>query len=173
MTTSIFAPATATPRVARVITLAEAQALIWQEAELLDTLGYKAWLDLWTAEGYYVIPTERGDGDPVVQLNLLYDDDAMRRMRVKRLTSGFAMASFPPARTVRTVSRFVVAASEPGLIAVRGAQILVEYKYDRTRIIAADVTYRIVATDDGLKLDQKVVTLINADDPLHGIGYLL
>jgi len=74
---------------------------------------------------------------------------------------------------VRTVSRFVVAASEPGLIAVRGAQILVEYKYDRTRIIAADVTYRIVATDDGLKLDQKVVTLINADDPLHGIGYLL
>ena len=128
---------------------------------------------LWTAEGYYVIPGERGGADIEASLNLLYDDANMRQMRVKRLTSGFAMASSPPARTVRTVSRFVVGASEPGTIEVRAAQVLVEYKYGRTRVIAADVEYRLVATADGLKIDRKLVSLINADEPLHGIGYLL
>lgn len=172
MTTSVFAPTTTTPTLPVEIAFAEAQAFIWREAELLDTLTYKAWLELWTAEGYYVIPGDRAGGDVTAKLNIVYDDDAMRRMRVKRLTSGFAMASSPPARTVRSVSRFVVGATGPGAIEVRGAQMLVEYKYERTRLLAADVEYRIVATAEGLKLDRKVVTLINADDPLHGIGYL-
>lgn len=173
MTTSVFAPTVTTEHLPVEISLAEAQALIWREAELLDTLDYKPWLELWVPEGYYVIPADRVGGEIIDKLNLLYDDDAMRRMRVKRLISGFAMASAPPARTVRSVSRFVIGASEPGAIEVRAAQLLVEYKYDRTRMLAADVEYRVVATQDGLKLDRKVVTLINADDPLHGIGYLL
>jgi hypothetical protein len=35
------------------------------------------------------------------------------------------------------------------------------------------VTYRLVRTDGGVALDQKVVRLINSDDALFGIGYLL
>lgn len=154
-------------------TLEEAIAFIWAEADVLDRLDYKAWLPLWTDEGRYIIPTERGIDDHDDRLNIVNDDAGMRAARVKRLLSGFSMSSAPPARTVRTVSRFVPQAGDEGGLTLRAAQILAEYKYERMRILAADVHYRIVRGVDGLKIDRKIVTLVNCDDFQHGIGYLL
>ena len=153
-------------------TMAEATAFIWAEADMLDRLDYKRWLPLWTDNGRYIIPTERGIDDYDDRLNIVNDDAEMRAARVKRLLSGFSMSSAPPARTVRTVSRFVPLAEDGGLT-LRAAQILAEYKYERMRILAADVVYRIVRGNDGLKIDRKIVTLVNCDDFQHGIGYLL
>jgi len=154
------------------IALEEAAAFIWREAELLDRQDYADWLDLWTDKGLYVIPIERGEVDPAGELNIAYDDAAMRRMRVKRLQSGFAMSSAPSARTVRTTSRFVPEPGEGGSVTVRCAQMLVEFKFERTRVLGADVTYRLVRRGDGLALDGKVIRLLNSDEPLWGIGYL-
>jgi 3-phenylpropionate/cinnamic acid dioxygenase small subunit len=186
--------------------LQEAIEFIWLEADLLDTQDYAAWLALWTGTGHYVIPIERvaagvgssADGrdgsdreDHAAQLNIIYDDHAMRAARVKRLTSGLSMSASPSARTCRTVSRFRRLDDADGATVIRCAQHLVEYKYDRTRILAADVTYRLVRTSTststststnistrpragaGLALERKVVRLINSDDALFGIGYLL
>ncbi|KAK0340290.1 hypothetical protein LTR94_031148, partial [Friedmanniomyces endolithicus] len=84
------------------------------------------------------------------------------------------MSSAPPARTVRTVSRFVLEARDESSITLRGAQMLAEYKYEHMRFLPADTRYRIVRAEDGsLLLDEKVVALINADDFQFGIGYLL
>ncbi|KQX18675.1 MULTISPECIES: aromatic-ring-hydroxylating dioxygenase subunit beta [unclassified Sphingomonas] len=160
-------PASAAP------SLQDAIQFIWAEADMLDRLDYRAWLPLWTEGGRYVIPTERDIADYDDRLNIVNDDAEMRQARVKRLLSGFSMSSAPPARTVRTVSRFVPVAVEDGAITLRAAMILVEYKYERMRTLAADVDYRIVATGDGLRLDRKIVTLVNCDDYQHGIGYLL
>lgn len=157
-----------------VPTLEEAAAFIWAEADLLDRLDYKPWLPLWSATGKYIIPTVRAPSDYADVLNIVYDDRELREARVKRLLSGFSMSSAPPARTVRTVSRFVVTASGPGVIAVRAAQMLAEYKYGHMRFLPADVSYRLVRGADGLLLiDEKIVTLINAEDYQFGIGYLL
>ncbi|CAN5155498.1 aromatic-ring-hydroxylating dioxygenase subunit beta [soil metagenome] len=154
------------------ITLDEAMAFVWAEAETLDRLAYKDWLKLWTDTGLYIIPIER-EGDPREALNIVYDNQDMRQARAKRLMSGFSMSSAPPARTIRTLSRFVVAEQGPGAITLRCAQILVEYKYTRTRTLAADVTYRLVRTADGIRIETKSILLINSDDGLFGIGYLL
>lgn len=160
---------------ARPIDLHAAAAFIWNEADLLDRYDYLPWLALWTEAGRYVVPIDRdADREPADALNIAYDDAAMRTARVKRLRSGFAMSSAPPARTARTVSRFVTTGSGPGWIEVRGAQHLVEYKFERTRMLAADVTYRLVRDPDGgVLLDRKEVRLINSDEPIWGIGYLL
>ena len=155
------------------ISLQEAAEFIWREADLLDELAYREWLKLWTADGLYIVPIDRDAEDHAAALNVLYDDQSMREARVKRLLSGFSMSSAPPARTVRTVSRFRVIEREPGVLSLRAAQHVVEYKYERTRVLAADVTYRLVRAGDDLALDRKVVRLINSDDALFGIGYLL
>lgn len=155
------------------ITLDEATRFIWAEADLLDRLDYKPWLPLWTQDGRYTIPVEHDADDFENQLNVAHDDAAMREARVKRLLSGFSMSAAPPARTVRTVSRFVVTGEQADAIELRAAMVLVEYKYERTRVLAADVTYRLVREDGVIKLDRKVVRLANCDDFLHGIGYLL
>ncbi len=152
--------------------LDEAIRLIWQEADLLDTHDYKPWLALWSETGHYIIPIERSVTDYGAHLNVAYDDAEMRQARVKRLVSGFAMSSAPAARTVRTVSRFRMLETGANLIVVRAAQHIVEYKYERTRVLAADVTYRLIRKNKDLKLEQKVVQFINSDDALFSLGYL-
>jgi len=151
----------------------EAIEFIWQEADLLDSRDYAPWLSLWTAAGYYVVPIERAGGDHAAELNIVYDDQAMRVARVARLNNGTSTSASPPARTVRTVSRFRFFGVQEGASIVRCAQQLVEYKYERTRILAADVTYRLVRAGDALAIDGKVVRLINSDEALFGIAYLL
>lgn len=155
------------------ITLDEATRFIWAEADMLDRLDYKPWLPLWTKDGRYTIPVEHDADDFENQLNVAHDDAVMREARAKRLLSGFSMSAAPPARTVRTVSRFVVTSEDAHAIELRAAMVLVEYKYERTRVLAADVTYRLVREGADIKLDRKVVRLANCDDYLHGIGYLL
>jgi 3-phenylpropionate/cinnamic acid dioxygenase small subunit len=155
-----------------VLDLTAATAFIWREAELLDLRDYDAWLALWTETGDYVIPVERGVADYAGALNIVYDNGAMRAARVKRLRSGLSMSANAAARTVRTVSRFVVASEGPGVIEIRCAQHIVEYKREQ-RMLAADVLYRIVTAGAGLALDLKIVTLIDSDEAQHGIGYLL
>ena len=155
------------------IGLQEAMEFIWREADLLDVQDYAAWLALWTITGHYVVPIERDSGDFAAHLNIVYDDHSMRIARVERLSSGSSMSAAPSARTVRTVSRFRIMAETPGGVEVRCAQHLVEYKYDRTRMLAADVTYRLVRRDSALALERKIVRLANCDDALFGIGYLL
>jgi 3-phenylpropionate/cinnamic acid dioxygenase small subunit len=163
----------AVPLDAPAIDLQEAIAFVWHEADMLDRLDYRPWLDLWADEGLYIIPTERDVADYAGALNILYDDAVMREARVKRLLSGFSMSSAPPARTVRSVSRFVATGDAPGVIELRAAMIVAEYKYERMRTLAADVDYRLIWQGCALKLDRKVVRLVNCDDFLHGIGYLL
>lgn len=155
------------------IPLQDAVAFIWREADVLDARDYEQWLRLWTAGGIYVIPIERDVIDHAGALNIAYDDGAMREARVTRLRSGYSMSATSAARTVRTVSRFVPLRDEPGALDVRCAQVIVEQKRDRTRVLAADVTYRIVRTEAGLALDGKVIQLIDSDEAQIGIGYLL
>jgi 3-phenylpropionate/cinnamic acid dioxygenase small subunit len=153
------------------ITLDEAIQFVWREADMLDRHDYQPWLKLWTTDGRYIIPVDRETEDYENVLNVAYDDAEMREARVKRLTSGFSSSAAPPARTIRTVSRFVVLDDADGM-RLRAAQQVAEYKYERTRLLAADVTYRLVRDGGMLVLDRKVVRLINSDDALHGIGYL-
>lgn len=156
------------------IAFADAVEFIWREADLLDRLDYRPWLDLWTDHGRYIIPIEHDAEDYEAVLNIVYDDATMRAARVKRLLSGFSASSAPPARTVRTVSRFVQQPSaDSGGIVIAAAQILTEYKYERLRIVPADVSFEIVAQEGALRMHRKVVKLINSSDAQQGIGYLL
>lgn len=155
------------------ISLMEAVEYIWREAELLDRQDYKAWLSLWSEEGLYVIPIQRGNADHSGELNIAYDNAEMRLARTKRLKSGFSISSAPSARTVRTLSRFVLEQGEGAGVEIRCAQHIVEYKFERSRILAADMTYRLERRGDRIVLAGKEVQLINSDDYLWGIGYLL
>jgi 3-phenylpropionate/cinnamic acid dioxygenase small subunit len=161
------------PTPLRGVELQEAIEFIWLEADLLDTQTYSEWLALWTTTGQYVIPIQRDGDDYAAQLNIVYDDQAMRAARVQRLMSGLSVSASPSARTVRTVSRFRRLDDVDGAAVIRCAQHLVEYKYDRTRILAADVTFRLVRAGSGLAMERKVVRLVNSDDALFGVGYLL
>ena len=162
---------------ARMITsqhadLLDAMTLIWTEAELLDQRAYDAWIALWDPHGLYVIPIDPDVEDFANTLNYLHDNDEMRRARVARLKSHHSMSATSAARTARTVSRFRVVDASPSAITIRCAQHLVESKRGIERTYAAEVTFILRRSDDGLLIDQKVVRLINSMDALGGVAYL-
>ena len=153
--------------------LAAVAEFIALEADLLDHYDYQAWLQLWVAEGKYVVPVEPDEQNFEDTLNYAYDNAAMRDMRVRRLTSGESMSASHAARTLRNVSRFRVLGTEPnGDIRARNAQTLVEYKFDRHRTFAANVDWTLRPDGDSFKIVQKVVRLLNGGDSLTGLTFL-
>lgn len=153
--------------------LGQAIAFIWQEAELLDRKDYAAWGRLWSEDGLYIVPIDPDTTDYASVLNYAYDDARMRQLRIERFTSGHSMSAADSAITVRTVSRFTLAEREGKEIEVRSAQILAAYKRGATTLFAGNLTHRIRMTAEGPKLVQKVVRLVNSQDALNALGYLL
>lgn len=157
----------ADPRVTRAV------QLVWHEADLLDRRQYEQWQDLYTEDGVYVVPIDATTEDFDNTLNMVYDDARMRRMRVTRMTEGYAIAAVDAARTVRTVSRFVVEAVTDEEVTLRSAQVLVAYKRGRHDLWAGDVTHRVRLRDDGDLIALKVVRLVDSEDAVPAAGFLL
>lgn len=156
------------------ISLSEVVEFIWREADMLDRGAYGDWLGLWTQGGRYVVPVDPTSNDFENTLSYINDDHAMRSMRVRRLTGGQSVSASHAPRTVRTVSRFVTLRAEAESYEVRCAQVLIAHKRDKTEMLAADITYRLVAGGaQGLAIDQKVVALANAADALNCYSFLL
>jgi len=153
--------------------LNQASAFIWQEADMLDHGEFAAWLDLWTDNATYIIPIDPLETDFENTLNYAYDDHHMRQLRVTRLTSGESISTTPRARTVRTLSRFRVLSDEDGIVTVRCAQNLREFRKDVFKHYTADITFQLVRDGDSFKIQRKLIQLINSTDTLAGIGYIL
>lgn len=153
--------------------LNQVTAFIWQEADMLDHGDFVEWLDLWTEDATYIIPIDPLETDFENTLNYAYDNHHMRQLRVTRLTSGESISTTPRARTVRSQSRFRLLADEGGVVTVRCAQNLREFRKDVLKQYTADVTFQLVRSDDSFKIQRKLIQLINSTDTLAGIGYIL
>jgi 3-phenylpropionate/cinnamic acid dioxygenase small subunit len=147
--------------------------LVWREARLLDSREYQEWDGLWAPGGRYVIPIDWETKDFESALNMVYDDERMRRMRIQRLTSGYSMSAVAAARTVRTVSRFVVVRSDEHSVELSSAQVLVGHKREETFVLGADLTHRIVFDDGAPRIALKVIRLVNSEESVSASGFLL
>ncbi len=158
---------------ASAISLDEAVHFIWDEAEILDRADYNAWQALWAEEaGFYVIPIDQDSDDFANTLNIVYDNAEMRKARAERLMAGFSISAAPAAKTVRTVSRFKITEAEGDMTTVTAAQHVIEDKFGRQRMFAMNLSYKLVKTDDGIRIHEKVVRLLNSDGVLTSISYL-
>ena len=154
-------------------TFARAIEFIWREAEMLDRRDYRAWLELWDASGFYVVPIDPQATDFAATLNYAYDDQHMRELRVQRMVSGYSASASDAARTVRTVSRFTLTSNAADVVEVKSAQVIVAYKRGASTIFAADLTHKISMADGEPRLVEKVIRLINSTEALNAIGFLL
>ncbi|WGT25643.1 aromatic-ring-hydroxylating dioxygenase subunit beta [Pseudomonas marginalis] len=153
--------------------LQEVTAFIWQEGDMLDHGEYDGWLKMWTEKGTYIIPIDPKETDFENTLNYAYDDHHMRELRVQRLTGGESISTSPQPRTVRMQSRFRVLADDGVQVTVRCAQNIREFRKENLKFYSADLTYQLIRSEGGFKIQRKVVSLINSDDALAGIGYIL
>ena len=138
---------------------------IYLEAELLDTMQWQAWLDLFHPKGRYWMPLEWQQQDPVLQPSLMYEDLLLLKVRVERLSGERTFSQKPKSRchhvlqTPQVDSRDVAANSYVTWTPIH----YVETRLDEQALYAAWVTHHLSVEDGKLKIKLKRVDLINCD----------
>lgn len=153
--------------------LLDAMAFAWLEADRLDHREFDDWLGMWTSDALYIVPIEPGVTDFAAHLNNAYDNAEMRAKRIERMMGGDSVSASPLAKTVRSLSRFRLLSDDGQTLEMRCMQTLTEYRRERLKTHVADLEFIFVREGAGLKIQQKVVRLINADNSLSGISYIL
>lgn len=152
--------------------LARVTAFLNLEADILDMKEYDQWLDLWLKEGLYIVPVDHDVDDYSETLNIAYDDDEMRQLRVARLKNGEAVSTADAKPTVRTVSRVRILDASPDLIHVRSAYCLFEDNKYGIRQFPANVEFKLVPNGDTFLIKEKVVKIMKSDQHLTTICYI-
>jgi len=145
----------------------DVEQFLYQQAELLDERSFEAWADLFTEDGTYWMPASEdqtvADGQP----NIFYEDFFLMRMRINRISHTRAHSQRPPNRTSHVVSNAVIEGldGKSGDVVVRSKFYVSEYRNDVLRHFAGKYRHDLQKTDDGYRIRQQRVDLVNAEGP--------
>lgn len=150
---------------------------VYKEARLADESRYDEWEALWTDDAIYWIPaTASGDADPAHQLSHLYDNRARLTTRVKMLKSGLRYSQLPASSMRRLVSNIEVEKTESGEFVIGANFILIELAIQANHelhVWAGRTIHKLRWVDDELKMFLKKVMLVNAEEPLPNLTFLI
>ena len=97
----------------------QVEDFLFREAALLDEWRLDDWVDLFTEDARYVVPTtDLPEGDPKRDLVFIDDDITRLRARAARLNSRHAHREYPSSRTRRFVTNVRVAETGGGELSV-------------------------------------------------------
>ena len=148
---------------------AECEAFLVHEAELLDDGRFQDWLDLFTADAWYWVPSEPGQDSPLTTVSLVYDDRRLLETRVRRLAGPRLHSQEPRSRTSRIVANVTVRERGPASSLVRSKLMMVEYRRGEQRLFAGTCLHELTRTPTGVKIASKRVDLVNCDAALDGL----
>jgi benzoate/toluate 1,2-dioxygenase subunit beta len=158
---------TAGPRANGIDLQREVEALLYRQSEALDNKEWKAFIDLFAADGMYWMPPAphytTWDGAP----SIFAEDRDMMTVRMKRVTHPHAWSQQPEWGTNHVVSNVVVEKIDPGSgdVHVRSRFHMVELRRDELRHFAGSYRHHLKRTKDGLKIKLQRVDMVNAQAP--------
>jgi 3-phenylpropionate/cinnamic acid dioxygenase small subunit len=155
--------------------LSRANDILLREAALLDEQDYAAWLEMWTPDALYIVPTSyEPHEDYSVVLNYIHDDADMRRRRVQRLLSGGSHAMTPPPHTLRAVSlvRLLDSDAPKGEVRVSSSLFVLVCRGGMQRMIGAQVEHRL-RLGSVEPIAGKVCRLLDADQAQGDLTFLI
>lgn len=146
------------------ITPAQAEALLYREAELLDRWKLREWADLFAADGEYLVPaTDLPEGSPSKTLFLIYDDRHRLEQRAERLLKKTAHAEYPHSRTRHMVSNVQVKPLDDTATRVESNFVVYRSKGDRLDIYPGHAEYDIVMDDQGRHLIRRKLAVLDIE----------
>ena len=147
---------------------------LYQEAELLDSHDYDGWLGLWTTDGIYWIPANEDDYDPRLHISIIYDDRNRIEERCIRLSSGVAHSQEPHSRLCHLLGNIQIAEQvDPQSVKVTCKMLVLELRSGTKTVYGARCEYDLVDSDYGYRMRMKKVILIDNDEPLVNLSFLL
>lgn len=151
---------------------------LYHEARLLDERQFNDWLDLWSDPLLYWIPSTLQDCDPNKYVSFLYDDRELLEERIKRLESPYCYAQDPPSRTLHQISN-ITYQEKDAVVTVQSNLVLYEFKPNHQpriyplNVFPAFVEHDLTQGDQGLKINQKKVRLLNSDGLITNLTFLI
>ena len=149
------------------------ETFLYREARLIDEHRYDEWLSLWTDDGTYWVPCNQDDTDPARQVSIIYDDRVRLGDRVERLKSGAAWAQEPKSRMRRVISNLEIEAGAHGEISVACNFMLVELRRHVQNLWAGRTVHRLRPEQGSLKIAYKKVMLVNNDEEIPALVFLI
>lgn len=146
---------------------------LYREARLIDDEKFEEWLDLFAEDALYWAPCNRYDIDPNTEVSLIYDDKARMNDRVWRLRSGLAYSQEPPSRLRHMLSNVEILASDGDTVSVSSNFAIFEVRKSVQKAFAGRVEHRLRREDGGWKIAFKKVELLNNDDPIDNLTFLV
>ncbi len=145
----------------------EIEQFLYHEAELLDARQYKEWLELFTDDAIYWMPTGGDNLDPEKAASLIYDDRRSLNDRLARLLHPSAHCQTPPPRTCHLITNVTLAPLDEIQVAVRSNFSILESRLGVQRMFGG--RYEHVLVSEGLRwhIRSKKVCLINNDGVLY------
>jgi 3-phenylpropionate/cinnamic acid dioxygenase small subunit len=149
------------------------EEFLYREARLMDEHCYDEWLSLWAPGSLYLAPCSQEDLDPHT-VNIIINGPERRQDRVTRLRSGNAYAQKPPSRLVRLISNVdVLEEKADGEVVVRSNFLLVELPRGCQRLLAGRQRHRLRPRDSSFEIVWRKVVLLNNDEPVSNLTFLI
>ena len=154
--------------------LREVTDFVYREARLADEARYNDWEALWTDDGVYWVP--RADGhDPNTHVSHIYDNRTRIATRVRQLATGYRFSQEPASPMRRLLSNVEVSRLDDGY-EVGSNFMLMETVVQSThemRVWAGRTTHRLRRVDGQLRLAYKKVVLVNGDEAIPTLSFLI
>lgn len=148
--------------------------LVEREARFLDRRQFEDWLQLYTDECLYWVPSTPHGGDPRSEIAVMFDDRRRLEDRIFRLRTGHAWSQVPASRTSRIVSNVEVFGSgRDGCRMVRCNFSISEFWDGDIRSLAGWAGYRFYDVGGHWKISAKQVNLLNCDQCIRNPSIIL
>lgn len=148
------------------------QQLLFQEALLLSQGAFEDWLSLFTPDGTYWMPAEFGQTDHENHVSLVNDTPMLMETRVQRLGHPQLYSQQPMTRTQRVVSNMLVAGDGGGIspATVHSSFFCIVHRLRNTQVFGGSYEHELVQHEGELKIQRKIVRLVNCDVPQMQLG---
>ena len=129
------------------------EEFLFEEAALLDNWSLDEWLNLFTEDARYVVPTtDLPEGDPKRDLVFIDDDITRLRARAVRLNSRYAHREYPWSRTRRFVSNVRVVESSDGELSVSANVLVYRFRSGEGAPYVGTIDYILRRDGEDLKI---------------------
>lgn len=156
--------------------LREIEQFLYREARLADESRYREWESLVDDDMYYWIPRGEGDFDINKHVSITADNRSRLANRIKQLATGQRHAQLPPSTMRRMLANIEAFRDGENQYRVFCNFVLYEMRLSSTntmQVWPGRMEYRLRRKGDELKMFFKKVVLINGDQPLPSLAFIL
>lgn len=145
------------------------EEFLFREAALLDEWRLDEWVDLFTDDARYVVPsTDLPEGDPESDLVFIDDDIIRLRARVARLNSRHSHRESPRSRTRRFVSNVRIEETGDGELRASANVLVYRFRSGEGAPYVGAIEYILRRKGGDLKIAYRRAVLDLEDLAWHG-----